>query len=233
MISNATIEMELNECEGYFINKRLLSFLDSFLIYCANVNEIKKWHEVTNDPHVALTMWNPENYLLMDHANVEMQRLFTNFLSSAFSLRDHLYTLRNEYYEGTNIDKRIQESISKHFENNCLTAFIQNFRNFVIHCGYPTTSKKISINDGQLSNDVYFDKAQLYKFKNWNVDARKYLDTIGERIKLMDIVTDYDKIINDYYSEIISILKEYHYSELKKLKAIKDKYNLKFRMIKI
>lgn len=233
MNSNDVIQRELNECEGYLINTRLVSFTNSLLIFQANVNEIKMWYKKINDPHAALTIWNPDNYDLMERVNLEMQRLFSNFLSSSFSLRDHLYTLRNVYYRDTEVEVKIQENINKYFVNNNLTSFIQDFRNYVVHCGYPKVSKGLNINQKNISNDLYFDKVELEKYKKWTLNSRRFLELIDTKVKLIDLVTDYDTIINKYYSAIFILLKEYHSRELKELKGIKDKYNLRLHMVGI
>lgn len=231
MRSSESIEKELNECKGYVVNKRLVSLTNSLLIYQANVNQLKLWYQKNNDPHAALTIWNPDNYTLMEQVNLEMQRLFSNFLSSAYSLRDHLYTMKNEYYIGTVIEERMTENIEKYFKANDITKFIQDFRNLVIHCGFPAISKRLSISNR--ANDILFDKVQLYKFNGWSAQSKKFLETISNQVKLIDIVTDYDRIINEYYSEIIGYLKEYHFYELKELKEIKNKYNLNLHMVRI
>ncbi len=230
---NAAIEKELYDCKGYDINVRLVALTNSLLIYQGNVNQIISWYKKLNDPQAALIIWNPDNYELLEKTNLEMQRLFTNFLSSAFSLRDHLYVLKREYYIGTVVETKMDECIAKYFKDNNLTAFIQDFRNFVIHCGYPKTSKSLSFNSSAISNDIFFDAAQLNKFKNWTQGSKKFLDTMDTRVKLIDLVVDYDKIINNYYSAIFDILKDYNHAELEELKAIKDKYKLKLHMVRI
>lgn len=230
---NDKIEKELNNCKGFNVNLRLVALTNSLLIYQANVNEMILWHKKINVTEAALTIWDPRNYELMEQVNLEMQRLFTNFLSSAFSLRDHLYTLRNEYYKGTTVESKMEECIAKYFSNNYLTAFIQGFRNFVIHCGYPRTSKKLNMSGDSISNDIYFDVVQLKKFNGWTANSKKFLESMETQVKLIDIVLDYNKIINEYYSKIFKFLKEYHCLELRELKLIKDKYNLSLHMIKI
>lgn len=213
MSSIESIEKELNECSGYLINKRLVSLANSYLIYQANVNQLKQWYQKLNDPIVALTMWNPDNRGLMEQANLEMQRLFSNFLFSAYALRDHLYALRNEYYKGTVIEEKMKERIAKYFAANAITKFVQDFRDFVIHCGFPATSKEMSITNH--SNDILFHKSELLKYKNWTSQSKKFLETMGEQIKLIDIVADFDKIANQYYSEIFQVLKVFHLFSVK------------------
>ena len=233
MKSMDDIEKELLECKGYEINIRLVALTNSLLIYQANVNALKIWYKKVNDPQAALIIWNPNNYSLMEKANLEMQRLFSNFLSSAFSLRDHLYALRNMYYEGTEIVDSIQNYIDAYFKGNGITSFIQDFRNFVVHRGYPRMNKKLNFDSSSISNDLTFNKKELLKYNRWNALSKKYIDEMGENKKLIDVVCEYNEIIEAYYNNILKMFKEYHYKELHELKEIKDKYQIPLHMVSI
>lgn len=228
-----TMEKELFECTGYEINTRLIALTNSLLIYQANVNALKIWYKKLNNPQAALIIWNPDNYSLMEQTNLEMQRLFSNFLSSAFSLRDHLYALRNMYYEGTEIVDSIQNYIDAYFKGKGITSFVQDFRNFVVHRGYPKLNKELKIDKERIHNDLIFNKKELLKFKKWSATSKEYIENMGDDLKMIDVVNEYNGIIEAYYDDILKMFKKYHYKELCELKVIKEKYNIPLHMVRI
>lgn len=227
------IEEKLYSLPGYDINTRLSAFINSTLLYQANAREIQSWYAKLNEPTAALILWNPENHSLLKQTNLEMQRRFSNFLMSTFAARDHWYAIRDEYYKDTEILEKINILSEMTFSNNGLTAFMQDFRNYVVHKGYPKVSQQLSFGGNKVANDILFDREQLLKFKKWTSTSKRYIKNIQKSVRLIDIVNEYSNILDTYYNKVIELLIDYHRTDLKELKNYKEKYGLKFDMVRI
>lgn len=227
------LEAKILSLPGYEINKRLTLFVNAILVFQGNGKEIEQWYKKINDPIAALTLWNPDNNTLLNMANIEMQRRFSNYLMSAFAVRDHWFAIRDEYYAGTKALVEINYLSAETFENNELSQFMQDLRNYVTHKGYPSVSKELSFGSGTIANDIYFDKSQLLKFKSWKSLSKKYLEKMGDRAKLIDLVTAYSELINNYYSELMKILLLFHKEDMDELKAYKSRYGFRLDIVTI
>jgi len=98
--------IDIRKLPGYEVNIRLTSFIDAILVCNANAVSFRKWHDKINTPALVVMLKEPANYSLRHETNLELQRQFSNFLMSAFAVRDHWYALRNEYYIGTAVNEK-------------------------------------------------------------------------------------------------------------------------------
>lgn len=108
--------IDIRKLPGYEVNIRLTSFIDAILVCNANAVSFRKWHDKINTPALVVMLKEPANYSLRHETNLELQRQFSNFLMSAFAVRDHWYALRNEYYIGTAVNEKKTRSQVKRLE---------------------------------------------------------------------------------------------------------------------
>ena len=173
----------------------------------------------------------PANYSLRHETNLELQRQFSNFLMSAFAVRDHWYALRNEYYIGTAVNEKINAFTSETFGKNELASFMHDFRNYITHKGYPLVSQTFSEKDHRLINDVRFEKEQLLEYKKWSTLSKQYINRIENSISLISCVSEYSEILRPYYYTLVKMLEEWHKEDLSLLKHYKDSYGLKINIV--
>ena len=107
--------IDIRKLPGYEVNIRLTSFIDAILVCNANAVSFRKWHDKINTSALVVMLKEPANYSLRHETNLELQRQFSNFLMSAFAVRDHWYALRNEYYIGTAVNEKINAFTSETF----------------------------------------------------------------------------------------------------------------------
>ena len=105
-------------------------------------------------------LWDVRNRTLLDCANTEMQRLFSNFLMSIFATRDHLYAIRNAYYKDTVVIEELKKITLEKLAENGLASFMHDFRNYVVHRGYPEISQQLTFDEINTSNDIFFNKEE-------------------------------------------------------------------------
>ena len=173
----------------------------------------------------------PANYSLRHETNLELQRQFSNFLMSAFAVRDHWYALRNEYYIGTAVNEKINALTSETFGESELASFMHDFRNYITHKGYPLVSQTFSEKDHRLINDVRFEKEQLLEYKKWSTLSKQYINRIENSISLISCVSEYSEILRLYYYTLVKMLEEWHKEDLSLLKHYKDSYGLKIIIV--
>ena len=63
----------------------------------------------------------------------EITRLLHNFLASAKTLIEHTRIFLKKYYLNTKICERYKEKVKKEFEDDELSRFIQDLRNYILH----------------------------------------------------------------------------------------------------
>lgn len=181
------LETKLNSLSGYRVNIRLASFFKSILIYQANAREIQMWYKKLNEPETAFMLWDVRNRTLLDCANTEMQRLFSNFLMSIFATREHLYAIRNAYYKDTVVIEELKKVTLEKLAENGLASFMHDFRNYVVHRGYPEISQQLTFDEINTSNDIFFNKEELLKYDGWSTNSKRYINDINIRVKLIDL----------------------------------------------
>ena len=205
--------------------------IDAILVCNANAVSFRKWHDKINTPALVVMLKEPANYSLRHETNLELQRQFSNFLMSAFAVRDHWYALRNEYYIGTAVNEKINAFTSETFGKNELASFMHDFRNYITHKGYPLVSQTFSEKDHRLINDVRFEKEQLLEYKKWSTLSKQYINRIENSISLISCVSEYSEILRLYYYTLVKMLEEWHKEDLSLLKHYKDSYGLKINIV--
>ena len=156
--------IDIRKLPGYEVNIRLTSFIDAILVCNANAVSFRKWHDKINTPALVVMLKEPANYSLRHETNLELQRQFSNFLMSAFAVRDHWYALRNEYYIGTAVNEKINAFTSETFGKNELASFMHDFRNYITHKGYPLVSQTSSTKFPHPTRDLFHNKPLLFVF---------------------------------------------------------------------
>lgn len=223
--------IDIRKLPGYEVNIRLTSFIDAILVCNANAVSFRKRHDKINTPALVVMLKEPANYSLRHETNLELQRQFSNFLMSAFAVRDHWYALRNEYYIGTAVNEKINAFTSETFGKNELASFMHDFRNYITHKGYPLVSQTFSEKDHRLINDVRFEKEQLLEYKKWSTLSKQYINRIENSISLISCVSEYSEILRLYYYTLVKMLEEWHKEDLSLLKHYKDSYGLKINIV--
>ena len=223
--------IDIRKLPGYEVNIRLTSFIDAILVCNANAVSFRKWHDKINTPALVVMLKEPANYSLRHETNLGLQRQFSNFLMSAFAVRDHWYALRNEYYIGTAVNEKINAFTSETFGKNELASFMHDFRNYITHKGYPLVSQTFSEKDHRLINDVRFEKEQLLEYKKWSTLSKQYINRIENSISLISCVSEYSEILRLYYYTLVKMLEEWHKEDLSLLKHYKDSYGLKINIV--
>ena len=129
-------DKEIVDSTEYRTHLRVNQFQISVRIFQVNYSELHKLLEFVNNPFVALGLWQQGAQGALSLSALEIQRLFSNFLASAFSLVGHARKFMSNYKE-TPFENEYKQQIESCFIKNGLHNFIQGLRNQFMHDGIP------------------------------------------------------------------------------------------------
>lgn len=133
---------------------------------------------------------------------LEFNRLLMNYLSTGYALREHLKThIKRDL--GRKAKEDFVSELTK-LENNFEYSFVQDFRNFVQHCGFPighfNRSYKVGASEAGLT--IVHNKSELLqKYNGW--DKSNLQEVEAEEIELIEIFKEYQKIIDSHLPNLI------------------------------
>jgi hypothetical protein len=160
----------------------------------------------------------------------EMNRHFMNYLSSAYSLREHIKSSISPNFgrqsEHTSKYAKFLELLTKtHFEY----AFFQDFRDFAQHCGFPVGEMKTIQNETGRRLTLKYSKAVLLEnYKRWKYcDLQKRSEIEFDLIALVkrhhQIVTqEFSVVIQALYGKNLDNIESYFLGLQKEAKAIQE-----------
>lgn len=133
----------------------------------------------------------------------ELNSRFMNYLSAVYSLREHLETaLKRDFGRDSEHVVRYPQIISFLEQRSFDYAFLQDFRNFVQHCGFPVGMVNISATEsGPVVNVKFKRDVLLRSYKGW---SKSQLETRTEsEMDLLAITRAAHLIITKHFSGII------------------------------
>jgi hypothetical protein len=175
-------------------------------------------------------------YGLMDQENLsvteeyisEVIRYLHNFLASASMLVDFTRNFMKTY-SNTKIYTKYQEKINSDFINDELSNFIKKLRNYILHCGLPSTGMKIDVSG---NTTIFLGRDEMLKWSGWNVQSRKYLESCTEEIRITEFARDYTTKVYDLNQWINKETKKYHANDLEELHRLQEQLREKLNHTK-
>jgi hypothetical protein len=99
----------------------------------------------------------------------ELNNHFMNYLSSGYSLRQHLETfIKRDFGRDSVHPAKFQQFLELLEKASFEYVFLQDFRNFVQHCGFPVGSARLTHEERGRTLAVTYSKASLLEsYKGW------------------------------------------------------------------
>jgi hypothetical protein len=201
-------------------------------IFIRNTEDLRQALDSLRDPmeHVKLLAARDEEAKRAILRNVV--RLFHNFLAGAMTLVDHTRVFVQDHYLGTDVNKEFKSRIERDFSQNSLTRFVQDLRNYMLHCGLPPLERTLLITkeghgasgDANFVTGFYLRSDDLKKWSGWKSDSKIYLESAGEQIDLLQLVESYRVIIYAFHSEFQNVLDAHHKNDLAQLDVLRDEF---------
>ncbi len=101
---------------------------------------------------------------------IEANSHFMNYLSAGYAAREHLKTaIGTDFGNDSDAAKKFRALLRAMEEQFFDYAFLQDFRNFVQHCGFPIGRVRLKIEKGETQLAIFYPKdVLLKKYSNWS-----------------------------------------------------------------
>jgi hypothetical protein len=200
---------ELNEqikaTDGYRISLKIRALRRSYHVFEGNYHYLVSALDHFARTVVIMELWREDNRAKLDLFLNEITRLLHNFLAGAATLVDHTRVFKNEMYKGQSFEKTYQEKLERDVSSSPLVNFVQDLRNYVLHKELPITSAELSFKreaggtSTVFSSTIQLDVDKLRGWNRWNSKSRLYLNTLDDKVKIKEVVEQYEAIIRAFY----------------------------------
>ena len=125
--------------------------------------------------------------------------------------------------------KEYKDRVKRDFAEAPLHRFMQQLRNHTLHYRLPPTRAINSFrrrDDGghEFDNAFWLDVERLREWDDWTGKAREYLEALGDKVKLDDIMDAYEPIVAGFHGWLSARIREEH------AEAIEETFELERRM---
>jgi hypothetical protein len=146
-----------------------------------------------------------------------VNRHFMNYLSSGYSLREHLTTLLKRDFGHKSKQATLFPQLLEFMEKNYFEyAFFQDFRNYVQHCGFPIGGMNVMQDKNGSTMSLTHTKSTLLKeFSGWKKsDLRKRQEEEFDLLALIKthhqiVLKEFGAVILGEYGKSIDVVQNY------------------------
>lgn len=159
----------------------------------------------------------------------EMNRHFMNYLSSGYSLREHLETLLKRDFGRKSEQVVLFRQLLEFLEKNYFEyAFFQDFRNYVQHCGFPVGGMHV-VQDKKGSS-LRLTHSKIALLKEYNSWEKSMLSKRPEgefdlialvKIHHQIVIKEFSSIILTEYGKSLDVVQNYFLKLHSEAKAVK------------
>lgn len=164
--------------------------------------------------------WAEENWNTRHEFHCELHRLLHNFMASVMTLVCHSRNLIKEKYEGTLLQLHWDEQIKIRFAGKPLHTFVQDLRNYTLHCNLPATSLSYLWN----GSSVRLSSEHLLLWDNWREPSEEYIRSHPTGISLQQVIDAYYSSIHEFYEWFVDELCSFHAQDLEEYRHLREKY---------
>lgn len=195
---------EYESSEGYKLLSEMRALEATYEVFTGNHDELKKLLIDINDPAVSMYMWDNEHPEQFDLFDREVRRLLHNYLAAVKSLVDHTRNLVRGAYAGTEFQAEYQARVDEGFKYEPVSCFVQDLRNYALHKSLPAVSATLEFKRREeggfhTSNAFMLEVDKLKAWKKWSEAGRRYMDTLGAKTKLEEVIDAYRGIVTEFY----------------------------------
>ena len=186
---------EIEASRGWHLRAALASLARSRRIFEGNHQELHELLTHSRSPEVWLTAFDPENPERLEELLDETDRLFHNFLASAYSFVSHTIAFRNRHVpDGSGLAEEYDHKNPTPRSPLCL--FMKRLRVVTQHERLPITRGNVRAwrdGTGQLVVEplLVVERAHLLTRHKWTGEARRYLETLDDDPVLDDLAMGY------------------------------------------
>lgn len=153
------------------------------------------------DPEAPPQIFHLRNRDRQEAVMYHIARHLHNFVAASSSLIEHTRRLYRKLNEGKGTGKRpfseYQVEVNRVFRDDPLAQFVNGLRNYCQHYRMPAIVLATTNTGPQntLQRTIMLHKPHLLEFDRWEPPARRYLDTMPDRVELLAVAGAYrDKV---------------------------------------
>lgn len=196
-------EPSREEKERAHLTKQVRHLEYSIQLLERNFRELDLFLARITYPPIALPILDVRQRWRLHDVMLEVAFLLHNYVASAQSLVDHSRVLYRHLFEPQGLMPNYQPEVDNRFVNNPLTQFVLKLRQMSQHYTLPNVGHNTSFHQGPqggtMQITLFLNKADLLRFDSWNAAARRYLDSVGERIDIHELVRSYHSHVLAFY----------------------------------
>ena len=151
-------------------------------------------------------------------------RYLHNFLTSVMTLVEHTRIAMRSPIIAAEHKNRYQKKTEETFKYSPVTRFMQDFRNYMLHYGVPESVHETHF-EPEENTRVYIETAPLLEWGNWHPPALQYIQDHPSRIRLLDVVREYEKLVINFHTWFVQDFAAQYSKELNGLRALQKKWN--------
>jgi hypothetical protein len=208
----------------------------SHAIFAGNYRELKEILDFIHDSKKSLSLFGTESADKMHAVQLEVVRLFHNFVASAITLVEHTRILVHDNGVKEECRTEYKEKVAAEFGNDPLCGFVQDLRNYFFHRGNPLTGMELSFtrNPNSLDTRVFLDVKQMSEWKKWRSRSKiflNFLNTVKDKLTLLEVIEAYTSKVRGFHTWFIEWFAERHKSELAEHESLQKKWNADLELI--
>ena len=220
---------QIKATEGYRINLKIRALRSSYYVFEGNYRSLVSALDQFGRIEVFMKLWREDNRAELEHFIDEVTRRLHNLLASAKTLVDHTRVFKNEMYGGQSFEKLYQEKLDRDLGNSTIVRFVQDLRNYVLHKQLPIASAELSFKGGggatsTFDSTIRLDVNELREWDRWKPASRVYLDTLGDKVQIREVVEKYEAAIRTFYQWFGEQQEQLHRVEFDELSRLETQY---------
>ena len=122
-----------------------------------------------------------------------------------------------------------QEKLDRDLSNSTIVRLVQDLRNYVLHKQLPIASAELRLKGGggtitEFDSTIKLDVNELREWDKWKPESRIYLDSLGDKVQIREVVEKYEAAIRSFYQWFGEQQEQLHRVEFDELRRLETQY---------
>ena len=110
------------------------------------------------------------------------------------------------------------------FADSPFSHFVQDLRNYMLHNELPITSASlVVIPDERIDSIIKLNVKKLRHGKKWSKEAKEYINSIGDEIRLDEIIDKYRSLVVNFYKWFGQRQSELHKNDFEEISRLRKR----------
>ena len=155
----------------------------------------------------------------------EVVRFLHNFSAGALALVDHTRVLMKENFITEQHRFENQARIDQNLKEAPLGKFVQDFRNYVLHCGIPHIALNWELKTEKWKLNLTL--TPMLMWNGWTEHARSFIEAHKPAVQILYIVNRYEEIIRSFHEAVFQSFETHYKTPLTEARLLMQQSNRK------